>query len=80
MFNNDIIYYLQVGRVKPRGSYINDPTGYILSDITEGLFVIVLEDDNGGNAYSIGINRGSSVIYTCMETHEIQFNRENLSK
>ena len=80
MFKNDRLCYWQVGRVKPRRYYINALTGYVLSGITEGLFIVVLEDYCGGNTHTIGINRGLNISYDCTKTHKIQLNLDNLSK
>ena len=80
LFNNYKICYMQVGRVKPKGKYSNNVTGFTLEGITVGLFIMVLQDTSGGNTHAIGINRRLNVIYDCMETHEIQLNIENLSK
>ena len=80
LFKNDVPYYLQVCEVKPKGNYTNNVTGCILSCIAQGLFIVVLEDDCGGNTRMIRINRGLKIIYDCVETHEIQLNHDNLSK
>ena len=47
--------------------YINNVIGYIISSITEGLFIMVLEDTSGGHTHMIGINRGLKVTYDCMK-------------
>ena len=69
-----------MGRVRPKGKYINNPTRFILEGVTEGLFIVVLQDTSGGNTHILGINRGLNVIYNFIETHEIQPNHGNLSK
>ena len=55
LFNNDILCYLQVGIIKPRQYYINNPIGYILSGITEGLFIGLHEDNCGVMNHTIEI-------------------------
>ena len=79
LFNNDKICYMQVGRVKPKGKYSNNVTGFILEGVIRGLFVVVLEDNDGGKTHTIGINRELNVIYDCMEIHELKLNYGNLS-
>ena len=55
-------------------------TSFILEVVTEGLFIVVLEDKRGENTHIIGINRGLNVVYDCMETHKLKINHGNLSK
>ena len=66
--------------MKPTGNYINNATGYILSGINEGLFIVVLEKYCGRKALTIVLNRGLNVIYDCIETHEMQLNHKNSCK
>ena len=47
--------------------YSNNMTCYILSDITEGLFIVVLKYTNDGQFHMTRINRGLNVIYNYME-------------
>ena len=79
-FQHDKIYYMKVCRVKSKGKYSNNGTGFILEGITEGLFFVVLEDKGGGKTHTIGINRGLNIIYDCMETHELNLTHGNPSK
>ena len=46
-----------MGRVAPKGKYTNHVTGFILEGVTEGLFIVVLEDKSCGKTHTIGINR-----------------------
>ena len=72
--------YIKVGRVTPKGNYTNNVTIFILGGVTEGLFIVVLEDKSDGSSYTIGINRELNVIYDCMEAHELKLNHGSLSK
>ena len=71
---------MRVCRVKPKRKYSNNVIGFILEGVTEGIFVVVLEDNGDGKTHTIGINRELSVIYNCMETHELKLSHGNLSK
>ena len=59
---------------------MDNVTGCILSGITEGLFIVVLQDTSGGRSHTVGVNRGLKIIYDCMETHELKLNMQNLNK
>ena len=78
-FEHDQIWYMKVCRVKPKGKYSNIVTGFILEGVTEGLFVVVLEDNGGGNTHTIGINRELNVICDCTETHELKLSTLTLT-
>ena len=70
--------YMQVGRVPSKGKYANNVTGFILECVTEGLFIVLLDDKSGGNTHIIGSNRGLNVIYDCIETYGRKLNHGNL--
>ena len=70
---------MKVCKIQPKGKYSNNVTGFILEGATECLFVVVLEDNGGGNTYTIRINRNLNVVYDCMETHELKLNHGHLS-
>ena len=80
LFNHDIMYYIHVVRVTHKGKYTNNVTRFILEGVTEGSFIVVLEDKCGGNTHTIGINIGLNVIFDCIETHKLKLNHRNLSK
>ena len=69
ILRNYSIYYFHACKVKPRGDYTNNEIVYILPEITEGLFIVVLQDNCGGKSHTIGINIGSNIIYDYMETY-----------
>ena len=71
---------MKVFRVKPKGKYTNNATGFILEGVTEDLFVVLLEDNGGGKNHTIGINRWLNIIYDYMETQELKLSHENISK
>ena len=50
-----------------KGKYSNNMIHLILEGVTEGLFIMVLQDTS---THTIGINRGFNVIYDCTENHE----------
>ena len=68
---------MKVFRVKPKGKYNNNVTGFILEGVIEGLFIVVLEENSGKNTYAIGINRRLNNIYDYMETNELKLNHGN---
>ena len=72
-------YYLDVCKVTIPEVFKNDPTSYILSPTTEGLFGVILQDESGGRSHTVGINRELEIIYDCMETHELKLNNVNPS-
>ena len=72
--------YLDIFIVIPSEDYMNNAIGYILSGITGGLFIVVLQDISVGHSYITGINRGLKVFYDCMKTHKLQLNHNNLCK
>ena len=72
---NEINCYLDVCKVTLSEHFIKNLTGYILSGVTEGLFIMVLEDTSGGHSHTIRINRGFNVIYDFMKTHELYLNQ-----
>ena len=54
---NENNWYLDVCRVNTSEEYSNNVTCYIISGITKGFFIVVLQDTSGVNSYKIGINR-----------------------
>ena len=77
---NDRTCYLDLCKVTTSQEFKNDPTGYILSGTTNGLFVVVLQGASGGRSHTFRINSGLKVIYDYMETHELKPNKQNISK
>ena len=80
LFQHAKICYMKVYRIKSKGKYSNNVAGFILKGVTEGLFIVFLEDKGGEKTHTMGINRGLRVIYDCMETRELKLNRGNHSK
>ena len=66
--------------VKPPREYDNHTADYALLGFNEGLFIVVLEDINGGWSHTFGISRELNVIYDGMGKHELWFNHDNISK
>ena len=77
---NDKTCYFIVCKVTIPEEFNNDPTRYILSPTTEGLFVVVPQDKSGGRSHTIGINSGLEIIYNYMETLKLILNTQNLNK
>ena len=76
---NDKTYDLAVCKVTVPEEFKNNPTRHILSPTTECLFVVVLQDTNGGRSHTVGINSGLKIIYNCMENHELKLNTQNIN-
>ena len=76
---NDKTCYLDVCKLTVPEEFKNDPTRYILSPTTKGLFVVVLQDKIGGRSHTVGIKSGLEIIYDCMETHELKLNTKNIN-
>ena len=77
---NDKKCYLTVCKATVPIEIKNDPTTYILSPITAGLFIAVLQDISGGRSHTVRSNRGLNFIYDCMETHKLKLNTQKLNK
>ena len=72
--------YLDVRKITVPEVFLNDPTTYVLSPTTEGLFVVVLLDTNGGRSHTVRINSGLKIIYCSMESYKLILNVQNINK